>query len=259
MIEVVGIKFNNSGTMYYFDPQDRIYEKDCNVIVETEYGLQFGTVIQDNIKIKNEKIVQPLKKIIKKASDEDIKKNDKNLKDATVALDECKNEILKIELNMNVLSCFYTFDRSQLIYYFTSDNRIDFRELVKILAKKFHTRIEMRQIGARDKSKHVGGIGPCGRILCCKKFLNNFDSISIGMAKNQSLALNPNKINGCCGRLFCCLEYEDEQYVDLKKGMPTVGKKVETEYGVGKVVSVDYFKRKYNVEIDNTTYEIECE
>ena len=173
-----------------------------------------------------------------------------NLKDANKAVDICKNIIASNKLNMSIVDAFYMFDRSQLIFRFVSEERVDFRNLAKELGAIFKTRIELRQVGIRDKAKEIGGIGPCGRLLCCSTFLNDFDSVSINMAKNQLLALNPSKINGLCGRLLCCLKYEDDNYYEYKSGLPHIGQGIGTKDGYGKVISVDIFNRKYKVYVD---------
>ena len=200
------------------------------------------------------------KKIIRISTKADYLQHLNNLKDAGRAVQRCNYFVNKNNLNMNIMDAFYTFDRSQLIFRFIADDRVDFRQLAKDLGSAFKTRIELRQIGIRDKAREIGGIGPCGRKLCCTTFLTDFDSVSINMAKNQSLALNPSKINGSCGRLLCCLKYEDDNYLDYKKGLPDVGSTVTTEAGKGKVVSVNLFKRKYNVFIEGNgivTVEVE--
>lgn len=190
-------------------------------------------------------------KILRVVTNKDIKQFDNNINDSSEVLLYTQNKADSLELDMKVVSAFYTFDRKQLFISYVSNNRVDFRELAKILAQKYKTRIELRQIGVRDRAKKIGGLGPCGLFLCCSSFLTEFASVSINMAKNQFLALNPTKINGLCGRLLCCLNYEDEVYTELKKGLPNIGNLVETESGLGKVVEVDVFRKKYKVEIKN--------
>ena len=190
-------------------------------------------------------------KIIRKTSQSDFKVITKNNRDALQALAEVKKIASKLQLMMNFVDCYYTFDRKQLYFLFVTDNRVDFRELVKKLAEKYRTRIELRQIGIRDKAKRIGGIGPCGLFLCCNTFLNDFNSVSINMAKNQFLALNPSKINGLCGRLLCCLKYEDDTYKDLKIGVPKIGSDYDTDKGKGKVINIDIFKENVTVELSD--------
>lgn len=249
MIEVVGISFIGKSRIYYFSPNNLEIKKGDNVIVETDRGQQFAKVVTDIASVNPEKLKAPLKNVIKIADEKDIKTNEKNKSDALKALDKCKEMVRDKNLNMKIIDAYFTFDRDQLVFQFVSDNRIDFRELARDLATIYKTRIELRQVGVRDKAKEIGGIGPCGRPFCCSKFLKDFDTVSINMAKNQNISLNPNKINGVCGRLLCCLNYEDECYKECKKGMPDLGKRVKTASGEGKVVSLDILKRKYKVDI----------
>ncbi len=258
MIEVVGVSFKKNGKVYYFSPNGIKVEKDDNVIVKTERGLQFGTVEVDNKEISSEQLTSALSNIVRIASKKDIEQNEKNISSSKEALSKCKELIEKYKLEMMVLDASYTFDRNQLLFTFIADSRVDFRKLAKDLANIYKTRIELRQVGVRDKAKEIGGYGSCGRPLCCSKFLCDFDSVSINMAKNQNIALNPNKINGCCGRLLCCLKYEDECYKELNKNLPKVGKKVKTDKGEGKVISVDVLKQKYRVSVpDNGIVEVD--
>lgn len=249
MIEVVGISFKKGGKIYYFSPKGLTIKKGINVIVNTERGLQFGTVELSNTKIENNKITTSLSEVVRIASKADFNKHLNNIKDEKMALKKCKEMVEKYNLNMVILDANYTFDKSQLLFTFLSDNRVDFRKLAKELATVYKTRIELRQVGVRDKAKEVGGYGSCGRPLCCSKFLCDFDSVSINMAKNQNIALNPTKINGCCGRLLCCLKYEDECYKEYSKNLPKLGKTVETEKGSGKVISLDVLNQKYRVNV----------
>lgn len=256
---VVGITLSDKGKVYYFDDNDLRLKKNLTVIVETEKGLQFGKVVSFVDENKLDKRVD-YKKVVRISTKSDYLQHLNNLKDAEKAIERCNQFVEKNNLNMNVVDASYTFDRTQLIFRFIADDRVDFRKLAKDLGSAFKTRIELRQIGIRDKAKEVGGIGPCGRKLCCTTFLTDFDSVSINMAKNQSLSLNPTKINGSCGRLLCCLKYEDDNYDDYKKGMPDVGNYVNTEFGKGRVIFVDLFKRKYKVFIeDKGLIEIEVE
>lgn len=251
MIKVIGISFKEKGQVYFFSPNNIDIIKGDKVVVETERGIQLGYSTTNIIEIEEQKLTSPLKNVIRIATNQDIKTYEKNIKDSLSALNKAKNIIEKNNMNMQIIEASYTLDRQQLVFKFLSDNRIDFRDLVKELANVFHTRIELRQIGARDKAKEISGCGMCGQTLCCSRFLKDMDSVSINMAKNQNISLNPNKINGLCGRLLCCLKYEDDTYTELKKGMPIVGKKIKTEKGLGTVVSIDIFKRKYFVNIDD--------
>lgn len=254
-MKVYSVIFKNNGKSYYFNGGDNLEIKDY-VIVETEKGLQYGQINKIlNETYENEKY----KNIIRKATISDEKDYYKILKDNSNALKKGKELVKKLELNMNIISAEFTFDRSQLLYCFVSDERIDFRELAKKLASIYHTRIELRQVGARDKAKEVGGIGVCGQKLCCGRFLSHIDAISMNMAKNQNLALNPSKINGLCGRLLCCLQYEDENYVECSKGLPEVGSTIKTKNGEGQVISVDILNRKCKVLVGSNKEEISFE
>lgn len=253
MIDVVSISFKEKGKTYYFSPNKLELKNNMNVIVQTERGLQFGTVVGQIERIKENQLNNPLKEVIRIASEKDVVSNDKNIKDAAKALIKCRELVDKYNLNMKVIDSSYTFDREQLLFRFLSESRVDFRDLAKELASIYKTRIELRQVGVRDKAREVGGIGPCGRCFCCSKFLNEFDSVSINMAKNQNIALNPNKINGVCGRLLCCLKYEDECYKECKKGMPNVGKKIQIDGAEGVVTNVNLLEGKYQVTLSNGT------
>ena len=217
MIEVVGVSFKKNGKIYYFLPNNLKLSKGKNVIVKTERGLQFGTIMLENTEINFDKIRNSLSEVIRIASKKDYIQNQKNIEDSKNALRKCKKLVKEYNLNMMIMDANYTFDRGQLLFTFLSDVRIDFRKIAKELASIYKTRIELRQIGVRDKAKEIGGYGSCGRPLCCSKFLCDFDSVSINMAKNQNIALNPTKINGACGRLLCCLKYEDEYYKECSK------------------------------------------
>ena len=243
---IVGIKLGENGKTYFFNSNGFNLDVSDNVIVETEKGLQFGIVSTVNIDESKNKNLE-YKNVIRIANKNDIKKHNSNLKDAEKAIIKCSELIDKYELDMRIIDASYTFDREQLIFRFVSENRVDFRQLAKDLGSIFKTRIELRQVGIRDKAKEIGGFGPCGRKLCCNNFLTEFDSVSINMAKNQNLSLNPTKINGVCGRLLCCLKYENDNYTEYKKGMPDVGQRIKTEKGDGKVISVDVFKRNYKI------------
>ena len=254
MIKVAGIRFSPKGRMYYFNKKNLVLEDNLEVIVETERGLQFGFVLKKEKEIDENKLVSPLKDIVRIATEQDKKIYSKNLSDSEVALKKARKIVEELNLEMNILDANYTFDRKQLLFNFTADDRIDFRELAKKLAQIYKTRIELRQIGIRDKAREVGGLGPCGRPLCCNTFLTDLNSVTINMAKNQMLALNPTKINGVCGRLLCCLSYEDETYSYYKKGLPNVGDSYTYNDKTCKVIEVDILKRK--IKISNDEYNI---
>ncbi len=249
LIEVVGVIFEEKGSTYYFSPKHLKLKENITVIVETNRGIQFGKVVKKSFYIEQKKLNTPLKNIIRIASKQDYYAHKKNLKDAEEALKKCRKLASKQQLNMQVIDCSYTFDRSQLMFRFLAESRVDFRLLAKELAAIYKTRIELRQVGVRDKAKEIGGIGQCGRQLCCSCFLKDFDSVSINMAKNQNIALNQTKINGSCGRLLCCLKYEDETYTKCRECLPKIGEKIQTEDGEGKVVSIDILTKKYSIEI----------
>lgn len=249
MIDVLVVSFDNNRQLAFLSPSDLNFSVGDKVVVSTENGFQLATVKKDIYKEKKDNLVLPLDKVVRKATEEDLKQFNENIKCATKALEDAKKFSKDLKLNMNFLEAFYNLDKSQLLFSFLADDRVDFRELAKKLAQKYKTRIELRQIGVRNKAKRVGGLGPCGLFLCCNSFLTDFSSVSINMAKNQFLALNPSKINGVCGRLLCCLGYENDVYTELKKGLPKIGSIMETEHGVGKVVSIDVFKRTYSVDL----------
>ena len=249
MVKVVGVSFRENGKIYHFSPDNQSFEIGTKVIVETERGIQIGIVQTEEYEIKEESLKEPLSKIKKKANKRDIEKYEQNLIKAKDALEKCRELIEKNKLNMYVIDANFSLDCKQLFIRFMADERVDFRTLAKELANIYKTRIELRQIGVRDKAKEIGGYGQCGRNLCCAKFMSDFDSVSINMAKNQNIALNPTKINGVCGRLLCCLKYEDEYYKECRQGMPKVGKKIKTLKGEGKVLSIDILKGTYRVDI----------
>ncbi len=251
-MKICGVSFKENSKVYDFLINDIIVDKNDYVVVETEKGNQFGKVIYLAEK-NNDK---NYKSVLRKASTTDYDKYLKNLSDSKNALLEARKIANSLNLEMQITDCNYTFDRKLLLFNFIADERIDFRELVKSLAAKFKTRIELHQMGVRDKSKETGGIGQCGRMLCCSSFLNHIDTISINMAKNQNIALNPNKINGACGRLLCCLSYEDEQYAECRKELPNVGEIVKVSGIKGKVVFVDILNQKYKVNLNNEIKEI---
>jgi cell fate regulator YaaT (PSP1 superfamily) len=239
MTRIVGVKFRTAGKTYYFDPLDFDLKAGDEVIVETARGIEFGTVEFDIRDVDDSEVVQPLKPIIRKADAGDRKKNAENIAKCDRALQICQEKIDARGLDMKLVDVEYTFDNSKVIFYFTADGRVDFRELVKDLAAAFKMRIELRQIGVRDETKMMGGIGPCGRPLCCHSWMRDFNTVSIKMAKNQNLSLNPTKISGICGRLMCCLQYENDTYIDLKKGMPDVGERITTRDGNAVVCDVN--------------------
>ena len=250
-MKLVSVKFKKDGKAYYFDNEIEDIQKDDYVLVETEKGIQFGIVYEVDIDPENLKLNVELKKVVKKASKKDYDIYLKNLKEADIVLIETRKKIEKDEIPMRLIDAMYTFDKKQLIFNFVADERVDFRELVKYLAAKYKTHIELHQIGVRDKAKEIGGIGQCGRMLCCKKFKNNMDGISINMAKNQNISLNPSKINGCCGRLLCCLSYEDELYTELREKLPKVNETIDIDGKKAKVIKVDLLKRQVYVNLDD--------
>ena len=239
MTDVVGVKFKDVGKMYYFSPGDNQVAMGDNVIVETARGLEFGTICRERTSVDESELVAPLKSIIRKATDADRKKHADNLAKKDNALRLCQEKIDAHGLEMKLIDVEYTFDNSKVVFYFTADGRVDFRELVKDLASVFRMRIELRQIGVRDEAKMIGGVGSCGRGLCCSTWLRDFEPVSIKMAKVQNLPLNPTKISGICGRLMCCLKYENDIYNELKKGMPNVGERVKTPDGIGVVTDIN--------------------
>lgn len=249
MVKVVGVNFKENGKIYYFLPGKIYLKKNVTVIVQTERGLQFGKVVTNLIDFDEKKLNAPLKQIVRIASKGDYYAHLNNIKDAKDSLSKCKKIVLDEKINMQIIDAEFTFDRSQLLFRFISDTRVDFRNVVKKLASIYKTRIELRQVGVRDKAKEVGGIGVCGCKLCCARFLKDLEAVSINMAKNQNIALNPSKINGVCGRLLCCLKYEDDCYKDCRKCLPKVGDLVDTEKGKGIVVSLDILKQSYKVEV----------
>ena len=256
MINIVGVRFKNAGKIYYFDPVDFEIEKDMDVVVETARGLEYGTVVVGKKEIDEENLVSPLKPIIRIATEEDTKIYKENKEKAKETFELCLQKIKEHELTMYLIDCEYTFDRNKLIFYFTAEGRIDFRELVKDLAAIFKTRIELRQIGVRDEAKSIGGLGPCGRSLCCSSWLGDFQPVSIKMAKDQSLSLNPTKISGICGRLFCCLKYEHDVYVEAIEKVPPVGAIVKVDGNKGKVIETNPLLEQAKVEFNDKTIKI---
>ena len=251
--EVVGVQFKQVGKKYFFDPNGFELKKGDYVLVETIRGMEFGTVVVGPKLVNEEDVFLPLKPVMRIATDEDIEKHRKNKADEVEALASCEQLIIKNKLDMQLLGCEYTFDRTKLIFYFTAEGRVDFRQLVKDLAYTFRLRIELRQIGVRDAAKMIGGLGPCGRVLCCTSFLGEFATVTIKMAKNQQLSLNPSKISGICGKLLCCLKYENETYVELMQRLPDVGNRVLTEFGEGRVRSINMISETLLVDYKDTT------
>jgi len=249
LYDVVGVRFKKAGKIYYFDPNGLIIPDGEFVIVETVRGIEFGKVVINKKQVDEHDIVLPLKKVLRIAEEKDKAIVSENKQAATEAYEVCVQKVVEHNLDMKLVDVEYTFDRSKVIFYFTADGRIDFRELVKDLASIFRTRIELRQIGVRDEAKMLGGIGPCGRMLCCSTFLGDFEPVSIKMAKDQNLSLNPTKISGLCGRLMCCLKYENDEYENAKEQLPDLGVMLETPNGVGKVVGLNILERVLQLEL----------
>jgi cell fate regulator YaaT (PSP1 superfamily) len=251
MAEVIGVRFKEVGKIYYFDPDGNTLKKGDRVIVETVRGIECGEVTMENREVDDEQIVKPLKKLIRSATPDDLETLEKNKKKEKEAFDICEQKIESFALEMNLVDVECTFDGSKILFYFTADGRIDFRELVKSLASVFRTRIELRQIGVRDEAKMLGGLGVCGRPFCCKTFLGDFQPVAIKMAKEQGLSLNPTKISGTCGRLMCCLKYEQDGYEYLLKVTPKVGAIVDTKEGKGTVVECNLLSGILKVQLDS--------
>ena len=250
MIKVIGVRFRKAGKVYYFDPLDFDIKQGSNVIVETARGVEYGFVVLAPKEVEEDKVIQPLKPVIRPATPEDDEIERKNKEKEKEAFKICLEKIRKHELEMKLIDCEYTFDNNKVLFYFTADGRIDFRELVKDLAAVFKTRIELRQIGVRDETKILGGVGVCGRALCCHSYLTDFVPVSIKMAKEQNLSLNPTKISGVGGRLMCCLKNEEEAYEELNSKLPNVGDFVTTKDGFkGEVQSVSVLKQLVKVVI----------
>ncbi|MBD7912670.1 MULTISPECIES: stage 0 sporulation family protein [Clostridium] len=249
MINVVGVRFKKAGKVYYFSPGSLKIHKGDYVVVETARGIEFGECVIGIKSIEEEDVIAPLKNVLRVADNKDIEKHKENKSKEEDALNICLKKVGEHGLDMKLVDVEYTFDNNKVIFYFTADGRVDFRELVKDLATIFKTRIELRQIGVRDEAKMIGGLGPCGRSMCCSSFLGDFASVSIKMAKEQNLSLNPTKISGICGRLMCCLNYEQSTYESIRKSLPKVGSIVETEEGNGEVVSNSTVKESVRVKI----------
>ena len=252
MAQVIGVRFKQVGKIYYFDPVDIQFTSGEYVIVETARGVECGEVATANREENDENIVFPLKKVIRKATEEDLKHLNENKQKEKEALKTCEKLVAQHGLEMKLVDVEYTFDNSKIMFYFTADGRVDFRALVKDLASVFRTRIELRQIGVRDEAKMLGGLGVCGKPFCCSSFLGEFQPVSIKMAKEQGLSLSPVKISGTCGRLMCCLKYEQEAYTDLLKRTPKVGAIVKTPLGKGVVVESNLLSQTLKVKMDNT-------
>ena len=252
MVNVVGIKFKNGGKLYYFAPKaGEKYERNMPVIVETSRGLEYAWVVYPEKFVADDEVVQPLKPVVRIATQKDTDFYKSCEAKRPQAMQLCKEKIAARGLEMKLVDCEYAFDGSKITFFFTSENRVDFRELVNDLASAFHARIELRQVGTRDETKYLGGIAPCGRICCCAGNMPEFKKVSVKMAKTQGLSLNPGKISGLCGRLMCCLSYENDYYAEVSKKMPKVGSEVSTLEGKGIVASVNMLKMEVKVKIDD--------
>ncbi len=249
-VEIIGVRFKSNGKPYFFDPKGKSFEVKQHVIVETARGLEIGEVCQKNTNVPAKKIVLPLREVVRLANDEDLRRSEENRKKEREAMEICRKKIEAHKLDMNLVDVNYTFDNSKLLFYFTADGRVDFRELVKDLASVFRTRIELRQIGIRDEAKMVGGYGICGRPFCCASYLQDFVQVSIKMAKEQNFSLNSAKISGSCGRLMCCLRYEHETYEEEIKKTPPVGSVVKTANGNGTVIETNPLAGLVRVRLD---------
>ncbi|EMA6344987.1 stage 0 sporulation family protein [Bacillus cytotoxicus] len=249
MYDVVGVRFKKAGKVYYFDPNQFDISENEFVIVETVRGIEYGKVVITKKQVDENDVVLPLKKVIRIANENDRTIVEENKHAAKEAYQVCQQKVADHNLDMKLVDVEYTFDRNKIIFYFTADGRIDFRELVKDLAAIFRTRIELRQIGVRDEAKMLGGIGPCGRMLCCSTFLGDFEPVSIKMAKDQNLSLNPAKISGLCGRLMCCLKYENDEYEAAKEQLPDLDQRIQTPNGLGRVIGLNILERLIQVEL----------
>ncbi len=249
--EVIGVRFKENGKSYYFDPKGDKFKAGDLVVVDTARGIELGEVANGNLTVSDDDVVQPLREVVRRATDADIKRRDENKQKEKKAFEICEEKITVHGLDMKLVDVEYSFDGTKILFYFTADGRVDFRELVKDLASVFHMRIELRQIGVRDEAKMLGGLGICGRPFCCNRFLNDFLPVSIKMAKEQGLSLNPVKISGTCGRLMCCLNYEQNVYEELNKTTPRVGAAVSTPDGEGTVMSASVLGQKVKVRLDS--------
>ncbi|SCU36243.1 signal peptidase [Staphylococcus xylosus] len=257
MQNVVGIDFQKSGKMEYYSPKNFDLNVGDWIVVESKRGLEMGRVKYAPLDVADEDVTLPLKEIVRHATDEDLSQYEQNEKDAEEAMTLCKNTIQQQSLEMRLVNCEFTLDKSKVIFNFTSDERVDFRKLVKVLAQKLKTRIELRQIGVRDEAKLLGGIGPCGRSLCCATFLGDFEPVSIKMAKDQNLSLNPTKISGACGRLMCCLKYENDYYEEARAQLPDVGEAIQTPEGNGKVIGLNILDVSMQVKVEGLEQPLE--
>ncbi|MBQ8293219.1 MAG: stage 0 sporulation family protein [Bacilli bacterium] len=259
MPKVIGIQFKGVGRIYYFDPLDFVFESGEYAIVETVRGLELGKVILGNHEVPAEKLEAELKPVSRKATERDLRQEERNNELAKEAFKFFKKSVVECGLEMKPLYAEYTIDRSKVVFFYTADDRVDFRNLLKILTPEFKSRVELRQIGPREAARAIGGLGGCGRELCCKSHLKNFDIVTMKMAKDQNLSLNTSKISGVCGKLMCCISYEDELYKELKKEFPNINSYVKTKKGdSGKVISVDYIKRTLRIQPNPDTMPITC-
>lgn len=252
MAEIIGVRFKNVGKVYYFDPAGHTMEKGSRVVVETTRGLECGEVVIANTEVSDDAVVSPLKPVVRPATAEDVRRGRENEEKQQRAFAVCQEKIAAHKLDMKLVDVEYTFDNSKILFYFTADGRVDFRELVKDLASVFRTRIELRQIGVRDEAKMLGGLGICGRPFCCSQFLNDFQPVLIKMAKEQGLSLNPTKISGSCGRLMCCLKYEQDSYEALLRITPKNGALVTTKEGKGVVIDANLLTGAIKVRLDKS-------
>ncbi|MCU5747058.1 stage 0 sporulation family protein [Staphylococcus sp. SQ8-PEA] len=257
MQNVVGVYFKKAGNLEYYSPQHFDLEEGQYVVVESQRGIEVGYIKHEPLDVADEDVTLPLKKIVRVATEEDMAQYRQNELDAARAFDICKAVISQLDLDMRLVNCEYILDKSKVIFNFTSEDRVDFRKLVRILAQKLKTRIELRQIGVRDEAKLLGGIGPCGRSLCCSTFLGDFEPVSIKMAKEQNLSLNPTKISGACGRLMCCLKYENEHYEEARAQLPDVGDAVATPEGHGEVIGLNILDITMQVKIEGVEQPLE--
>ena len=257
MPDVIGVQFQKAGKLEYYAPKDLQIEMDDWVVVESKRGIEIGLVKMPTRAVDDGDVSLPLKEVMRIATQQDIDTYNNNAMDAEKALALCKEVVAQQELDMRLVNCEYTLDKSKVIFNFTADDRIDFRKLVKVLAQNLKTRIELRQIGVRDEAKLLGGIGPCGRSLCCSTFLGDFEPVSIKMAKDQNLSLNPTKISGACGRLMCCLKYENDYYEEARAQLPDVGDEIHTPEGTGQVVGLNILDISMQVKIDGLEQPLE--
>lgn len=251
MYEVIQVRLREAGKITYFSPAGMKFKVGDHVIVEADRGIDYGQVLSETEAILDSDLEEPLKKVIRKTNPWDMMQIEKNKKKIREVMDTCSKKVQERRLAMKLIDAEFSFDRSKIIFYFTAEGRVDFRDLVKDLANVFKTRIELKQIGVRDEAKILGGLGPCGRALCCATYLKDFEPVTIKMAKEQNLPLNPTKISGLCGRLMCCLGYEHKTYRELMKGLPREGETLKTEKGTGKIVNVNAIKRSVTVELED--------